>query len=436
MPAVCALVLASAGFATAAFAEPPISEPATTTLALAAPAVIAAHESTTVVATLEQTAGVPVAGRAVVILRSTSTTETTLAAGFTDSDGHFSAVVQPTSRLVVRATFAGDIEYLASESATAAITPKVALSKPWTHDEFASPGQWLPARGTLWPKHSKTSTSTRIVCERKEDGKWVVKRTFPTKITNKNGKSYYAGKFRIPSTGSWRVRVRHDDVSHARSYSKSRYVTVTNWRKRYVGKRVHGLKPPRKMVAITIDDGPNARSLAICSILEKYDAKGTFFFVRRLMRSGYLGQTKKIYDRGHEVENHTARHDMLMGPYADNYASIASTKATIHGATGYDSIWVRPMGGGINATGDRAIRNAGQLCAIWSVDSYDSHAQYTAPDKLYHNVVDHVRSGDVILIHQTHPETVKALPRICATLKARGYKMVTLSKMASVSRMR
>ncbi len=59
---------------------------------------------------------------------------------------------------------------------------------------------------------------------------------------------------------------------------------------------------------------------------------------------------------------------------------------------------------------------------------------YTAPDKLYHNVVDHVRAGDVILLHQTHPESIRALPRSARSLKARGYKMVTLSKLASVSR--
>jgi peptidoglycan/xylan/chitin deacetylase (PgdA/CDA1 family) len=433
---VLALLIASS-LATVAFAEPLIpSEEVTTTLTLTGPGVVTAHETATIVATLEDTAGAPVPGQNVTILRLTSSKETTIASGLTDSDGRFSATIKPTSRVVLQARFDGAVGYVASKSARITVDPQVALSLPWTHQDFAYPGEWLPARGTLWPAHSKKSTSTRIVCERRENGKWVEKKTYKTTIVNKSGKSRYVGKFRLPNSGTWRIRIRHDDEAHAKTLSEVQRVTVTNWRARYAGKRVRGLKPPSNMVAITIDDGPNGRTLDICKIFERYGAQGTFFFTRQLLKAGYMGQAKAVYDRGHEVANHTARHDMLTGTYAFDYRSVASTKSTIRDAIGFDPIWVRPMGGGINETGDRAIKNSGQLCALWSIDSYDSHAQYTAPSKLYHNVVDHVRPGDVILLHQTHPESIQALPSICRTLKARGYKMVTLSKLASVSRTR
>jgi peptidoglycan-N-acetylglucosamine deacetylase len=228
----------------------------------------------------------------------------------------------------------------------------------------------------------------------------------------------------------------HEDSQHARTWGPAQRIEVTNWPRRYSGERLHGYKAPSKMVAITIDDGPNSRTLEICSILEKYGARGTFFFTKKLLDRGHLGQAKKVYNRGHEIANHTANHDMLTRSYAFDYKSVATTRDTIRKAIGFSPRWVRPMGGGIDSTGVRAINDSGQLCAIWSLDSLDSHARYTPPNTIYHNVVDHTRSGDVILIHQTHPESIKALPHILLTLKARGYQLVTLSKLAAVSRQR
>ena len=36
-------------------------------------------------------------------------------------------------------------------------------------------------------------------------------------------------------------------------------------------------------------------------------------------------------------------------------------------------------------------------------------------------------------MHVTHPESMAALPRICATLNKAGYKLVTLSELAQHS---
>ncbi len=427
-----ALALAIVGSSTLVAVAEPLTrnEPATTTLTLQAPKVIRAHEVTVVVATLESTAGAPVPRVPVAIVRIASSAETTVATGLTNSDGRFVAKVSPTSRIVLQARFSGDVAYLASESSAAAVTPKVELARPWTHDDFAYPGQWLPARGSLWPAHSRKSTSTRIVCERKQSGRWVVRRTFKAAIVTKNGKSRYVGKFQLPTTGTWRVRILHDDAGHARTLSQSRSIKVTNWPGRYRGHKIGGFKTKRKLVALTFDDGPNARTLAICRILEKYDAKGTFFFVDQLFKRGYEKQAKAAYDRGHEIANHTAHHKMLYG-YAESLREATPAQRRIKKATGFAPIWIRGMGGGIDSAGLRAVGHTGQLYCNWSVDSYDSHQLYLPPDTIYRIVMKAAGRGDVILLHQTHPESIQALPRICAELKRRGYKMVTLSKLAS-----
>lgn len=409
--------------------------PVASVLKLSAPSTISAKKSATIVASLVTTGGAPIVGRTVTI-RTVASTPVTLGSGKTDSAGRFSVKTSPTSKIVVQAKFSGDSAYYASTSAQVTIKPKVRLGSPWTHDTIAYPGQRLPARGSLWPKHSKKSTSTTIVCERLEKGKWVQRASYKAKIVNTKSGSRYDAVIKLPKSGTWRVRAKHADSGHATTYGPATKIKVTDWRSRYKGKKNGGFKNKKKMVAITIDDGPNKRTLEICSILEKYDAKGTFFFTRQLLKHGYMSQAEKAYNRGHEIANHTATHQMLTGSYRRSYRQAYLPMGTIRKATGFAPIWVRAMGGGIDRTGMRAVRKTGQLYINWSIDSYDSHQRYTSPNVLYHNVVDHVKSGDVILIHQTHPESVKALPRICKELKRRGYKMVTVSELAANSKPR
>jgi peptidoglycan/xylan/chitin deacetylase (PgdA/CDA1 family) len=402
---------------------------------LALPATCAAHETTQAVATLCDDLGVPLAGEPVRI-EQVYPSRSVIASGLTDAGGHLRATVSPRSRIALIAIFDGDATYLPAMSPTASISPRVELSQPWTHDSFAYPGQWLPARGTLLPKHSAASTSTTVVCQRLEHGAWVTHSRFKAAITNTKAASHFSAKVRFSSIGSWRVVAEHQDDAHALSKSRPTAVKVTSWRDRYKGRKVGGFRTKQKLVAITIDDGPNKRTLKICSILEKYGARGTFFFTRKLLVRGYGPQAKKAYDRGHEIENHTISHAKLIRSYAFDRREALGTMQYLQKAIGFPSTWVRAMGGEIDATGMRAVASTNQLYCNWSIDSNDSHQRYMAPSKVYSNVVAHVRPGDVILIHQTHPESVAALPRICRELRRRGFKMVTLSRLASVSKPR
>jgi hypothetical protein len=143
--------------------------PVETNLSLTAPATCAAKATVTATATLLDADGQPVAGRTVVIERFGSSVKA-LGEGLTDAEGRFTARIAPRRKVTLRARFGGDAEYAHSTSTLAVVKPRAQLSRPWTHDAIAYPGQRLPARGTLWPKHSSASTSTIIRCERYEGG--------------------------------------------------------------------------------------------------------------------------------------------------------------------------------------------------------------------------------------------------------------------------
>lgn len=415
--------------------DPPDPMPVVTRLSVDAPTTCDTRASVVVRVTLEYEDGLALAGQPLRIeLRQSGVT--TMRTASTDTSGNARITVKPTARMRILVTFAGTDELEPATSEAVSILPRVAFSAPWTHAKYAYPGQRLPARGTLWPKHSAKSTSTTLVCERYENGKWVVRARYKARIVNTKTRSRYEGVVRFPSSGTWRVRARHADSGHATTRGPVTKVRVSNWRKRYRNVALRGFKTKEKLVAITIDDGPNHRTSQVCDILESYGGRGTFFFTDHLMKRGYERQVRRTYNRGHEIANHTANHKMLIGAYSSSYYQVAAPKRTIKHYTGFAPTWVRAMGGGYDATGLQAVRNTDQLYANWSIDSYDSHRQYTPPDVLYRNVMRNVTPGSVILIHQTHPETIEALPRICRALKRKGYTMVTMSELAARSRPR
>ena len=204
------------------------------------------------------------------------------------------------------------------------------------------------------------------------------------------------------------------------------------WVARFLGHRVHAVKKlPVKYVALTFDDGPNFRTKKAIAILERYGAKGTFFVTGSMSKKrGGATANRLVISTGNELANHTWSHNRLNKTYAADLKAINRLEKLLKAQTGQGTRWVRAMGGAVNKTGLKATKNSGHLYAQWSVSIADSVRGTSNPHRLYHNVVDHVKTGSVVLMHVTHPETLAALPAICAELKARGYKMVTLSEMA------
>lgn len=209
----------------------------------------------------------------------------------------------------------------------------------------------------------------------------------------------------------------------------------TSWMKRYRGHKVGRIKTKRRMVALTFDDGPNSRTRRFVKVLDKYGARGTFFATWWCSKKkGMASANRYVLKHGHELANHTKRHKALTGSYSYDVREIMGIERMLIKQTGQKTTWVRAMGGMVDKTGLKATKKTGHLYAQWSIDSLDSHQRYTSPGRIYHNVVDHVRKGDVILLHVTHRESLAALPRILKRLRKLGFKMVTLSQLAAHGR--
>jgi peptidoglycan/xylan/chitin deacetylase (PgdA/CDA1 family) len=216
----------------------------------------------------------------------------------------------------------------------------------------------------------------------------------------------------------------------------------TSWQERYKGKLVLGFRPEPgyKAVALTFDDGPNGQTQYVLKTLAEYDGQGTFFDSGRKLKPKWAAsQAPMIEKAGSEIANHTQSHtvndvgSLWKRTYDFDVKEITQPDTYVKATVGHNMLWVRPMGGMIDANGVKAAADTGHLVINWTIDSNDSHGGPRSVDYLFRQCTQNVKSGDVILLHVTKQESMDALPRICAELQKRGLKMVTVSELAKHS---
>lgn len=73
------------------------------------------------------------------------------------------------------------------------------------------------------------------------------------------------------------------------------------------------------------------------------------------------------------------------------------------------------------------IASQNMISVLWSLDTEDWRAK--SADAVYNSVLNVVRDGDIILMHENAEYTVEVLPRILQALKEQGYQVVTVSEL-------
>ncbi len=185
--------------------------------------------------------------------------------------------------------------------------------------------------------------------------------------------------------------------------------------------------PSKPMVALTFDDGPQPSvGNRIMDCLAQYGGKATFFMVGA--RVGfYKTEVQRMVAEGHEVANHTMNHKYLqkLGA-AQIQAQVNQGNDAIQAACGVRPTLLRLPGGNHNAT---VVANAGMPMIQWNVDTLDWKTRNA--DKTVAAVLNHVKDGDIILMHELYGATGDAVARIVPELHKRGFQMVTVSQMAA-----
>ena len=205
----------------------------------------------------------------------------------------------------------------------------------------------------------------------------------------------------------------------------------------------------RRLVALTFDDGPDpAWTPRILDVLKREKAPATFF-VTGANALGEGALLRRIVAEGSELGNHSTSHADLgrRSPRAIGL-ELAATERLVEAYTGRTLRLFRPPFLGdadpdrsdeLHAT--RVAAGLGYLTVGLNVDPLD----WVAPgaDAIVRRTVAGVEAGTVaqphqiVLLHDSggdRSQTIAALPAIIRALRARGYELVTVSRLAGLTR--
>jgi cellulose synthase/poly-beta-1,6-N-acetylglucosamine synthase-like glycosyltransferase/peptidoglycan/xylan/chitin deacetylase (PgdA/CDA1 family)/spore germination protein YaaH len=204
----------------------------------------------------------------------------------------------------------------------------------------------------------------------------------------------------------------------------------------------------RKALALTFDDGPDATwTPKVLDVLEAAHVPATFFVIgeNALAHPGLLN---RIVADGDEIGNHSYTHPNMarLGPRG-TALELNTTQRLVQAYTGRSMTLFRaPYFGDAEPTTTDELepalqaQRAGYTVVGLHIDPNDW--QRPGTDAIVRQVLDQVAdataasSGNVILLHDgggDRAQTVAALPRIIAALRARGYRFVTASQLVGVS---
>jgi peptidoglycan/xylan/chitin deacetylase (PgdA/CDA1 family) len=185
-----------------------------------------------------------------------------------------------------------------------------------------------------------------------------------------------------------------------------------------------------KRIALTFDDGPSAYTSSILKILAQQHIHATFFIQGNHI-AGREALLRQMLDEGHMIGNHSFTHPDLSTASADIDGEVDDTTAAIQDATGgFTPCLMRPPYGRTSARLLSKLGNRSLTPIIWN----DNPVDYLRPGiaKIKQRILKQAKPGGIIIDHDgggNRSQTVAAMPSVIKTLKARGYKFVTVTAL-------
>ncbi len=189
-----------------------------------------------------------------------------------------------------------------------------------------------------------------------------------------------------------------------------------------------------KTCYLTFDDGPSDNTLKILNILDKYNAKATFFVIN----TKKISYVKKIHEKGHTIGLHTYTHDYskLYSSEKAYFSDLQKISDKVETLTGVKSKIIRFPGGSSNQISNKyckgimkklikSVPKKGYYYFDWNVDSMDASGSNVSYTKIKNSVLASSanKNSICVLMHDTDAKnsTVTALPKIIEGLKKQGY---------------
>lgn len=188
------------------------------------------------------------------------------------------------------------------------------------------------------------------------------------------------------------------------------------------------IDPNKPMVALTFDDGPSEKyTPEILDVLKSNYSLGTFFVL-----GTEVEKNKELLNRmikeGNQIGNHTYNHKNLT-ILSDEELSyqLDNTQNIIIESGDYTPTIMRPPYGYVN---NELRKKMYMSVVLWTLDTRDWENRNT--EIICNNILENVKDGDIILMHDIYESTAEAVKIIVPELKSRGYQLVTVDELNSI----
>ena len=189
------------------------------------------------------------------------------------------------------------------------------------------------------------------------------------------------------------------------------------------------VRTERPRVALTFDDGPHPQNTPhLLDILASYGVRATFYVIGQNARR-YPEILRRIVAEGHELGNHTWTHPVLSRQGDGTVLNeIDRTQQVIWDTVGAVPVTMRPPYGSFSHRQMQMLFDQRNLSTVvWSVDPEDWRRPGVSV--VAQRMIQGARPGAVILAHDIHGPTIRAVPAVLEGILARGLQPVTMSEL-------
>ena len=189
----------------------------------------------------------------------------------------------------------------------------------------------------------------------------------------------------------------------------------------------------KKLVALTFDDGPGRYTAQLLDFFKEHNVKATFFVIGK-NAARYKDLLARMAAEGHEVGNHSNKHDNLkkLSSKEEVIEAIKECNDIIREATGKDPVVMRPPGGSVDDDVKAACAAMGLAIIHWQVDTKDWQSK--DKDKILSVAFDpssnySIKDGSIVLMHDIYQTTYEAVTEMVERLENEGYTFVTVPEL-------
>lgn len=191
---------------------------------------------------------------------------------------------------------------------------------------------------------------------------------------------------------------------------------------------IYSVEREEKLVSITFDCAWGTdHTDAILDALKAAGVRATFFMTEFWAEKND-SYVRKIDSYGCEIGTHSATHSYMSKQNAGEIRQeLTTSAAAIENITGKSVDLFRPPFGDYD---DNLIKTASELgfyTIQWDVDSLDWKDLKATDIAL--RVINGVKNGSIILLHNNGLHTAEAVPTIISTLKNSGYTFVPVGEL-------